>query len=110
MKIKEGYGSKTVWKNAKDDIARAKKIMIVANCNAAKLSTTALPDLTYNIDTETRKYIPMWGVASLPALTLGTQTDMTEQIYLLRAMAKVRVDMRSDMASYGYSIGGGRLS
>ena len=47
----------------------------------------------------------MWGVASLPTLTLGTQTDLTEQIYLLRAMAKVRVDMRSDMASYGYSIG-----
>lgn len=79
--------------------------MIVANCNATKLSTIALPSLTYNIDTETRKYIPMWGVAALPALTLGTQTDMTEQIYLLRAMAKVRVEMRSDMASYGYSIG-----
>lgn len=99
------YAITGVWKNAKDDIARAKKIMIVANSNAAKLSTIALPDLTYNIDTETRKYIPMWGVASLPALTLGTQTDMTEQIYLLRAMAKVRVGMRSDMESYGYSIG-----
>lgn len=99
------YAITGVWKNAKDDIARAKKIMIVANCNATKLSTIDLPDLTYNIDTETRKYIPMWGVASLPALTLGTQTDMTEQIYLLRAMAKVRVEMRSDMASYGYSIG-----
>ena len=98
------YAITGVWKNAKDDIARAKKIMIVANSNAAKLSTIALPDLTYNIDTETRKYIPMWGVASLPALTLGTQTDMTEQIYLLRAMAKVRVGMRPDMASYGYSI------
>lgn len=99
------YAITGVWKNAKDDIARAKKIMIVANSNAAKLSTIALPDLTYNIDTETRKYIPMWGVASLPALTLGTQTDMTEQIYLLRAMAKVRVGMRPDMKSYGYSIG-----
>ena len=100
------YAITGVWKNAKDDIAKAKKIMIVANCNAAKLSTiTHLPDLTYDIDTETRKYIPMWGVAALPALTLGTQTDMTEQIYLLRAMAKVRVEMRSDMASYGYSIG-----
>ena len=47
----------------------------------------------------------MWGVASLPELSLGTQTDMTEPIYLLRAMAKVRVGMRSDMPSYGYSIG-----
>ena len=94
-----------VWKNAKDYIARAKKIMIVANCNASKLSTISLPDLTYNLDTGIRKYIPMWGVASLPTLTLGTQTDLTEQIYLLRAMAKVRVGMRSDMPSYGYSIG-----
>lgn len=99
------YAITGVWKNAKDDIARAKKIMIVANSNAAKLSSISLPDLTYNIDTGTRKYIPMWGVAALPTLTLGTQTDMTEQIYLLRAMAKVRVGMRSDMASYGYSIG-----
>jgi len=90
------YAITGVWKNAKDDIARAKKIMIVANCNATKLSTIDLPDLKYNIDTETRKYIPMWGVAALPALTLGTQTDMTEQIYLLRAMAKVK-----DALGYG---------
>lgn len=47
----------------------------------------------------------MWGVASLPELSLGTQTELKEQIYLLRAMAKVRVGMRSDMPSYGYSIG-----
>ena len=94
-----------VWKNAKQYIERAKKIMIVANCNASKLSTISLPNLEYNLDTGKRKYIPMWGVASLPTLTLGMQTDLTEKIYLLRAMAKVRVGMRSDMSSYGYSIG-----
>lgn len=99
------YAITGVWKNAKDDIAKAKKIMIVANSNASKLSTISLPDLAYNLDTGIRKYIPMWGVASLPTLSLGTQTEMTEQIYLLRAMAKVRVGMRSDMPSYGYSIG-----
>ena len=88
------YAITGVWKNAKDNIAKAKKIMIVANCNVSKHSTISLPDLTYNLDTGIRKYIPMWGVASLPALTLGTQTDMTEPIYLLRAMAKVRVGMR----------------
>lgn len=99
------YAITGVWNNAKDNIAKAKKIMIVANCNASKLSTISLPDLTYNLDTGIRKYIPMWGVASLPELSLGTQTDMTEPIYLLRAMAKVRVGMRSDMPSYGYSIG-----
>ena len=99
------YAITGVWKNAKDNIAKAKKIMIVANCNVSKHSTISLSDLTYNLDTSTRKYIPMWGVASLPELSLGTQTDMTEPIYLLRAMAKVRVGMRSDMPSYGYSIG-----
>lgn len=100
------YAITGVWNNAKDNIAKAKKIMIVANCNASKLSTiSSLPDLTYNLDTGIRKYIPMWGVASLPELSLGTQTELKEQIYLLRAMAKVRVGMRSDMPSYGYSIG-----
>lgn len=76
------YAITGVWKNAKDNIAKAKKIMIVAN-RVSKHSTISLSDLTYNLDTGTRKYIPMWGVASLPELSLGTQTDMTEPIYLL---------------------------
>lgn len=68
------YAITGVWKNAKDNIAKAKKIMIVANCNASKHSTISLPDLTYNLDTGIRKYIPMWGVASLPALTESGKT------------------------------------
>ena len=53
------YAITGVWKNAKDNIAKAKKIMIVANCNVSKHSTISLSDLTYNLDTGTRKYIPM---------------------------------------------------
>ena len=40
------YAITGVWKNAKDNIAKAKKIMIVANCNVSKHSTISLPDLT----------------------------------------------------------------
>ena len=47
----------------------------------------------------------MWGVVKIPAtLTLGKQNKLPD-IQMLRAMAKVSVKLRTDMAEYGYSIG-----
>lgn len=47
----------------------------------------------------------MWGVVKIPeALTLGKQNKL-HNIRMLRAMAKVSVNLRTDMAEYGYSIG-----
>ena len=47
----------------------------------------------------------MWGVVEIPAtLTLGKQNQLTN-IQMLRAMAKVSVNLRTDMTTYGYAIG-----
>ena len=47
----------------------------------------------------------MWGVVKIPGtLALGKQNKLRD-IQMLRAMAKVSVKRRTDMAEYGYSIG-----
>lgn len=107
-KISDTSGSGTtyaitgVWRNAKQNVEKAKRVMVMANCNTSAWSEPST--LTYNIDTETRKYIPMWGVVAIPAtLTLGKQNQLPN-IQMLRAMAKVSVKLRTDMAAYGYTI------
>ena len=97
------YAITGVWRNAKPNVERAKRVMVMANCNTSVWSDPST--LTYNIDTETRKYIPMWGVVKIPAtLTLGKQNQLPN-IQMLRAMAKVSVKLRDDMTDYGYAIG-----
>ena len=98
------YNITGTWRNAKGKLADAKKLMVVANCNAMSLATTPVASLVYDIDTGTRTFIPMWGVAPLPALTLGKSNPLTEDICMLRAMAKIKVTLRDDMKSYGFSI------
>lgn len=67
------------------------KIQVYANMNPA--------DGTFTTDYQTNPgtgvaYIPMWGVQTVNlSLTPGTRTELTEPIYLLRAMAKVEVIM-----------------
>lgn len=96
------YAITGVWRNAKQNVEKAKRVMVMANCNTSVWSDPS--ELTYNIDTETRKYIPMWGVVAIPAtLTLGKQNPLPN-IQMLRAMAKVSVSLRTDMAAYGYTI------
>ena len=96
------YAITGVWRNAKQNVEKAKRVMVMANCNASVWKDPST--LTYNIDTETRKYIPMWGVVAIPAtLTLGKQNQLPN-IQMLRAMAKVSVKLRTDMAAYGYTI------
>lgn len=96
------YAITGVWRNAKQNVEKAKRVMVMANCNTSVWKDPST--LTYNIDTETRKYIPMWGVVKIPAtLTLGKQNELPN-IHMLRAMAKVSVSLRTDMAAYGYTI------
>ena len=54
------YAITGVWKNAKPNVDKAKRIMVIANSNATTLSDPS--KLTYDLDPGTRKYIPMWGV------------------------------------------------
>lgn len=96
------YAITGVWRNAKPNVERAKRVMVMANCNVSAWSDPSA--LTYDLNPGTRKYIPMWGVAKIPAtLTLGKQNKL-DNINMLRAMAKVSVSLRTDMAAYGYTI------
>lgn len=97
------YAITGVWRNAKPNVERAKRVMVMANCNVSAWSDPSA--LTYDLNPGTRKYIPMWGVAKIPAtLTLGKQNKL-DNINMLRAMAKVSVKLRTDMTKYGYAIG-----
>lgn len=97
------YAITGVWRNAKPNIERAKRLMVMANCNTSVWSDPST--LTYDLNPGTRKYIPMWGVVKIPeALTLGKQNQLPN-IQMLRAMAKVSVKLRDDMTDYGYTIG-----
>lgn len=97
------YAITGVWRNAKPNVERAKRLMVMANCNTSVWSDPST--LTYDLLPEERKYIPMWGVVKIPAtLTLGKQNQLPN-IQMLRAMAKVSVKLRDDMTAYGYAIG-----
>lgn len=97
------YAITGVWRNAKPNVERAKRLMVMANCNTSVWSDPS--KLTYDLLPEERKYIPMWGVVKIPeALTLGKQNKL-HNIRMLRAMAKVSVKLRDDMTDYGYAIG-----
>lgn len=97
------YAITGVWRNAKPNVERAKRLMVMANCNTSVWSDPST--LTYDLLPEERKYMPMWGVVKIPAaLTLGKQNKL-HNIRMLRAMAKVSVKLRDDMTDYGYAIG-----
>lgn len=97
------YAITGVWRNAKPNVERAKRLMVMANCNTSVWGDPST--LTYDLNQGTRKYIPMWGVVKIPAtLTLGKQNKL-HNIRMLRAMAKVSVKLRDDMTDYGYAIG-----
>lgn len=97
------YAITGVWRNAKPNVDKAKRVMVIANSNVSAWGDPSL--LTYDLNPGTRKYIPMWGVVKIPAtLTLGKQNKL-HNIRMLRAMAKVSVSLRTDMTTYGYAIG-----
>lgn len=96
------YAITGVWRNAKQNVEKAKRVMVMANCNTPAWSDPS--KLTYDLNPGTRKYIPMWGVVKIPAtLTLGKQNQLPD-IQMLRAMAKVSVSLREGMEDYGYTI------
>ena len=64
------------------------RLMVFANC------TNGTETFNYNV-----QYIPMWGVKETTLkLAKGELTDITEPIYLLRAMAKVEVKLDLSIA------------
>lgn len=86
------YAVVGTWHDSLSRLYMARRIMVLANCDA----------LTFRL-ADCRRYIPMWGVATLPQLEVGKRNDIGE-VELLRAVAKVAVGLRSDMVRGGYSI------
>ena len=82
-----------VWRDSDSRLSMARRIMVLANCHAST---------EYNI-VQTSDYLPMWGVAKLPALAIGKSNNIGN-IDLLRAVAKVGVTLRDDMIEKGFSI------
>ena len=82
------------------------KVMVFANMTPAQ----TIGGETFNADYSTFpgtgvEYIPMWGVHTITAdeglsLTPGSRTELTEPIYLLRAMAKVEVNLNFNAEDY----------
>lgn len=81
------------------------RIMVYANMNtpsASTFETSYTSTNPYGV-----QYIPMWGVQTVSlSLTPGTRTTLNEPIYLLRAMAKVEINLTAE----GYTLEGVTLN
>ena len=81
------------------------KIMVYANMDSPttqKFVTSYTSTNPYGV-----QYIPMWGVQTVSlSLTPGTRTTLNEPIYLLRAMAKVEINLEPE----GYTLEGVTLN
>lgn len=95
------YAVTGTWRDSGEQIGRAKKVMVIAN-SGHSASADGIATLSFARDS-IGGYIPLWGVAKLPPLSPGTRNDIGT-VSLLRAVAKVEVDLRGDMEQRGYSI------
>ena len=81
------------------------KIMVYANMDSPTtptFGTSYTSTNPYGV-----QYIPMWGVQTVSlSLTPGTRTTLNEPIYLLRAMAKVEINLTAE----GYTLEGVTLN
>ena len=81
------------------------RIMVYANMNTPSTSTFVTSYTSTN--PYGVQYIPMWGVQTVSlSLTPGTRTTLNEPIYLLRAMAKVEINLKAE----GYTLEGVTLN
>lgn len=93
------------------------KIMVLANCaidfSASEFNaTTALNNLSYEIaniyssSTGLKAGIPMWGIHTVTNLPVDRNyaTDLDDDIYLLRSMAKIEVTLSDETWNNDYRI------
>lgn len=57
-----------------------------------------------------QEYIPMWGVKTVRLSDMRADADEKPVIYVLRAMAKVEVDLSDELKEKGYTISGMKLN
>ena len=81
------------------------KVMVYANMDSPTTQTFGTSYTSTN--PYGVQYIPMWGVQTVSlSLTPGTRTTFNEPIYLLRAMAKVEINLTAE----GYTLEGVTLN
>lgn len=97
------YAITGTWNNAVDNVQKAKKIMVFANCDEFETSAEAMDALSFNRQ-NVAHYIPMWGITSIESLQLGKSNNVGT-IDLLRSVAKVNISLAEGMAERGYSLG-----
>lgn len=87
------------------------KIMVFANCTDLTNNETNLGNLAYTYTYNNSPAIPMWGVTTA-TLTLrpGERQTLTEGIDLLRAVAKVEVQLQDNDDTQGFSLTGVTIS
>lgn len=87
------------------------KVMVIANADASSLigknlGDTAVSGLQYNYTPGTElQSIPMWGIKTVSNIDLSPgQHSNLNDIWLLRALAKVNVNLTQDMLRRGYTL------
>ena len=102
--VKGKYNVTGTWNASQEELGRAQRVTVLANCGTAA-EGNSLGTLSYNVGQAT-EYIPMWGVAPFKELLQDPSGDESKlgQVDMLRAMAKVQVNMLNEMKDMGYEI------
>lgn len=87
------------------------KIMVFANCTDLTNNETNLGNLAYTYTYNNSPAIPMWGVTTAElTLAPGERQELTDGIDLLRAVAKVEVQLQDNDDTQGFSLTGVTIS
>ena len=87
------------------------KIMVFANCTDLTNNETNLGNLAYTYTYNNSPAIPMWGVTTAElTLAPGERQELTDGIDLLRAVAKVEVQLNERVTQEGFSLTGVTIS
>lgn len=87
------------------------KIMVFANCTDLTNNETNLGNLAYTYTYNNSPAIPMWGVTTAKlTLAPGERQELTDGIDLLRAVAKVEVQLQDNDDTQGFSLTGVTIS
>ena len=87
------------------------KIMVFANCTDLTDNEDDLGNLAYTYTYNNSPAIPMWGVTTAElTLAPGERQELTDGIDLLRAVAKVEVQLNERVTQEGFSLTGVTIS
>ena len=103
------YSITGTWENAADNLSKAKKIMVFANCGTSIVTPGNIQNLAF-ARSATTQYIPMWGVTTLTNELVVGKSNNLGTIDLLRSLAKVKVKLADGMKSRKYSLGAMQLN